>query len=55
MSTSMAKGFRLSLDDKDDDDDDDDELSQSNLGSMLRSLSFYLVGLSIGLFSTELI
>jgi hypothetical protein len=52
MSTSMAKGFGLSLDDK---DDDDDELSQSNLGSTFRSWSFLFIGLSISLFSTKFI
>jgi hypothetical protein len=34
----MAKWFGLSLDDK----DDDDEWSQSNLGSMFRSWSFFI-------------
>ena len=37
MSTTMANGFGLPLEDK----DADGELSQSNLGSMIRSLSFY--------------
>jgi hypothetical protein len=45
----MAKGFGLSLDDK----DDDDEFSQRNLGSMFRSWSFLFIGLSISLFSTK--
>ena len=50
ISTSMAKGLGLSLDNK-----DDDEWSQSNLGSMFRSWSFLFIGLRISLFSTKLI